>query len=614
MPTTVGENAECTDDLWGMDCWFTKALGHADAKRNLVNAFATAHQSSINRILNVATDEIGAGASIARNLLFDVDTHFQGLQDIDMAEAEMAIQSQENQYIDQAVANTVALIDDLQRGIYSSYAQALNTHLNSRNSEGEDWLDAIDRVGWPVFGLYWFQMTNTSQRIMEAVSMNASYIGDASSFINTYHQLSGDEALSYRLANRYAEYEKRLSAALRNSRLDGNPLIGPQGQAAAEEAIREADNAKVLREIFPMMKNDIMELAGTGSTSPTDTGSALMSQINSMMRGNVFPWIVGSLREDNLVNSLVNAGHKIIVASEVIYLTKLWMESGEDVATFKANEENRYGWATRAVSNTSSFFRNAAQFLANPPAYLTQKAGTELMAMGSDVAEHQMRSTRIGNMLLQIGLDALSYWKYVFFVGLFLAFYLPAMIMIQWLIGLVTWIIYIVEATVVIPLWGLLFVGDMGEKAFAPSTARQGFVHMLSILVYPALMVIGFTIGLKVIDLSSIFFIDFLLIGFMNSTDGYLFGLLSLVFGLLIVGFACYQIIMRVFSIVLELNDRAIGWIGQRMNYGEGNIEGQVRGGFMAVLSKAEMHSRYHGQDNPSKPGKIPGMQQNPKQ
>lgn len=154
MPTTVGENAECTDDLWGgMDCWFTKALGHADAKRNLVNAFATAHQSSINRILNVATDEIGAGgASIARNLLFDVDTHFQGLQDIDMAETEMAIQSQENQYIDQAVANTVALIDDLQRGIYSSYAQALNTHLNSRNSEGEDWLDAIDRVGWPVFG------------------------------------------------------------------------------------------------------------------------------------------------------------------------------------------------------------------------------------------------------------------------------------------------------------------------------------------------------------------------------------------------------------------------------------------------------------------------------
>lgn len=122
-------------------------------------------------------------------------------------------------------------------------------------------------------------------------------------------------------------------------------------------------------------------------------------------------------------------------------------------------------------------------------------------------------------------------------------------------------------------------------------------------------MVIGFTIGLKVIDLSSVFFVDFLLIGFMNVTDGYLFGILSFVFGLFIIGFACYQIIMRVFSIVLELNDRAISWVGQRMSYGEGNVEGQVRGGFMAVLSKAEMNARF-GDNNSAKKAAVMSNQQ----
>jgi conjugal transfer/type IV secretion protein DotA/TraY len=605
----VAAEDSCDDGWWGMSCWLTSSLGYEGARKNLINSFAGAHTSSINAIMNSAMDDLGAGAVVAQQLLFDVNTHFAGLQDSTIAEQEMAIQAQESQYLDDAVINTVALIDDLQRSIYSSYAQSINQHLNTKNNEGEDWLDAIDRVGWPIFGLYWFQMTNTSQRVMESVSLNAHYTGDAGEFLSRFHRISGDTALALRLQQRYAEYERRLSAAIRNTRLDPNPLIGPKGRADAETAIREAENAKVLREIFPMIKNDMIDLAGAGSTTPTDVGGAMFAKLNDISRGHIFPWVIQYLREDSLVNSLVNAGHKIIAISEIFYLVNAWIESGDDVAQAQANESQRYGLVTRSVSGASTFFRNVAQFISSPPAYLTQKAGQELMVVGSDVADHQLRTSRIGNMILTISKDSLTYWKYVFLLGLFLAFYLPAMIMIQWLIGLITWIIYVVEATVVIPLWGLLFVGDMGEKAFAPSTARQGFVHMLSILIYPALMVIGFTIGLKVIDLSSVFFVDFLLIGFMNVTDGYLFGILSFVFGLFIIGFACYQIIMRVFSIVLELNDRAISWVGQRISYGEGNVEGQVRGGFMAVLSKAEMNARF-GDNNSAKKAAVMSSQQ----
>src|SRR5690554_7044353 len=105
------------------------------------------------------------------------------------------------------------------------------------------------------------------------------------------------------------------------------------------------------------------------------------------------------------------------------------------------------------------------------------------------------------------------------FPALFMAFYLPAMIMIQWLTGLVTWLLYIVEATIVIPLWGILFVSDLGQQAWAPQSARQGFVHFLSILIYPSLMVIGFMVAYQVLDLASTFLIDFLLLEIGRATS-----------------------------------------------------------------------------------------------
>jgi hypothetical protein len=105
-------------------------------------------------------------------------------------------------------------------------------------------------------------------------------------------------------------------------------------------------------------------------------------------------------------------------------------------------------------------------------------------------------------------------------------------------------------------------------------------------------MVIGFVFGLKVIDLVSPFIIDFLIIGFLNATDGYAFGLVSFAAGLIILAVAAYQIIIRVFSIVLEFNDRAMGWIGQRAGYGEASGEQGARGGFVGAINEGKMEGR----------------------
>lgn len=585
----------CETGFWGVGCWFGLNADIGDARKNLVNTFSSAHNTAADALLNIALDNQSGASTIAQNLLFDLPVHFAGRQDTDAAQQEIGIQAEESRYIDQAVMQTVELIGEVQGTIYSGYAAALREHMNQENSSQEDWIEVIDRVGWPIFGLYWFQMTNSSQRVMEAVGINAQYSSDAYSYITRFSNDAGDQGLAYRLQLRYAEYERRLAEAIRNTRLDPTPLIKAERQQDADSKIREAQNALEVREFFPMVKNDMLELASSGATNPTGAGQAMMGRINEFMRGSVFPMMISGLREDNIVTSLVNTGHNIISVSEMFYVASVAMRARDKQIDYKSKAAEAVDFSTKTITTAISWGKKIAGWVTAAPAMAAATA-TETAV---DTADHTIRSSWLGNTLLILVGDALSYWKYVFFLGLFLAFYLPAMIMIQWLIGLVTWVIYIVEATIVIPLWGLLFVGDMGEKAFAPSTARQGFVHMLSILVYPALMVIGFAVGLKVIDLGSIFLVDFLMVGFLNSTDGYLFGLLSMVFGLFIIGFACYQIIMRVFSIVLELNDRAMSWIGQRHSYGESNVEGQVRGGFMAVIGKAEMAGR---QKEPGKP------------
>jgi len=177
---------------------------------------------------------------------------------------------------------------------------------------------------------------------------------------------------------------------------------------------------------------------------------------------------------------------------------------------------------------------------------------------------------------------------YLFFLGLFLAFYLPAVVMVQWIIGLVQWMIYVIEATVVIPLWAILFASDMGQKAFAPQTAQQGLIHLVSILFYPALMVIGFTIGIKVLDVLGTFIIDYIMIGFLGMTANYSFGIVSTLVGVTLVGVVAYQVIMRIFSGMLELNDRAISWIGNRATFGENSGEQAARSAFVALAGRGE--------------------------
>lgn len=548
------------------------------AKEQAINTFSTAHNTAAKAFQNEALNGT-ASTTIAETLLWDMDEYFAGKTDADVAEQYSQLQAQELTQVQKATDQTMKLIDTMQSNVYSAYSQAINKFSTVRSEKtGDNFLDTVDRVGWPMLGLYWMQYTNFSKQVMDSVSVQTVYTGDMEEFIRAYVAMVGDKELGARLKARIDLYHTLLAREIQNSRFDSNPA----GMADADEPLNtktfeSAKDALEIREAFPLMRDEILANAGNGSMNPENIFQSLEQSINSVTRGYIFPYVLAPLREDNLVNALVNTGHNILTVSEIIYTANVFGRAWEKVAGQKAGD---------AEGEESGFMDKAMNFVKNPAASIAGWIGSVL-------------GFAWAAFWIVMG-DFAQFWFYVFLLGLFLAFYVPAMIMIQWLIGLVTWIIYIVEATIIIPLWGLLFTTDMGQKAFAPQTAQQGFLHLLSILVYPSLMTIGFVIGLKVIDLISTFLVEFLLIGVMNTTDGYVFGLLSMIAGLFIIGLACYQIIVRVFSLVLELNDRAMSWLGNRTGYGEGQIEGQVRGGVNAVIGKVEIGKRVAGgQGNP---------------
>lgn len=583
---------------YGPLCLAASDTSLKDMRQSAIDTFASAHSSASSKFM--AEAQGNAGVEIAESILWDMDLYFEGKTDTGKAEDYVNEQINEKAKIDDAVQKTITLIDRMQNDVYGAYTDSLRQFKASTNNQGNDFIDTVKQVGWPIFGLYWFQYTSFSQKVMDSVSIQTFYTGETERFLQMFSASVDDPVLAQRLQSRIDAYTARLANALQNTRFD--PAPGSDSSAAVststtmsvDAAMKSSTDALDIREAFPAIKAELIANAKLGAITPDNVYETIQQSINTVMRGTIFPMLVSPLRQDNLVNALVNTGHNILTVSETVYISKLLWTG------VKAGLGPRGPAQPPEAEESESLFSKALSFFPNPLSGLVN-AGKKIVGFAEGVLRGVLA---VGAKVMS---DFAGLWFYIFLAGLFLAFYIPAMIMIQWLVGLVTWMIYIVEATVVIPLWGLLFTADMGQRAFAPQTAQQGFVHLLSILVYPSLMVIGFVMGLKIIDLTSTFLVDFLIIGLLNSTDGYTFGILSLASGLIILGLACYQILTRIFSLTLELNDRAMSWVGNRQGYGEGNVEQQTRGGVVAAIGKVEMKGRSPGKD-PANGGQLSGQ------
>ncbi|ONF42489.1 hypothetical protein BTO32_14845 [Marinobacter lutaoensis] len=583
QPAPDGSGGQCAG---GILCGEEDVTRNED-KRVVAQAFQGAHEQLESLFVDRAVNGSGRIGAAVDYLTWDVDLYFEALTDPDKMEAYHQSQYLEEQQIERAALAIKQEIDRLQSDVVRAYMTAID-QLRSRNqSTGDSFQDAVMRTGWTVLGLYWFQQNVYNSAVLDSVNFNATARIGVGEIIRSLEAATGDAEFANRMANRLTEYRRAVNRKIMNTRLDPNPLqYAASGYSATSNtiALDEKIRASQMREELPTYLESLLDSGAQNQGAVLGDGDSFGPDVvtSTLFRDWIFPSVVGTMIDKNLMTSLVNTGHNLIAIAGTFYSIELMARSTSKWAENKASQ---------------GFFNKVTSFFLNP---IDSAAGEAISPFAT---------SWIGFFLVELLNDIKPVFLYLFLLGLFLAFYLPAVIMIQWLIGLIQWLIYVIEAVVVIPLWSVLFASDMGQKAFAPQTAQQGLIHLLSILFYPTLMIIGFTIGIKVLDLAGIFLIDYILIGFFGITSGYTFGPVSTVAGLTILAIIVYQVIMRIFSGMLELNDRAINWIGQRQTFGENSVEQAVRSGVVGIIQRTEGIAQKNGQRR-DRPGtnKAPGV------
>lgn len=173
-------------------------------------------------------------------------------------------------------------------------------------------------------------------------------------------------------------------------------------------------------------------------------------------------------------------------------------------------------------------------------------------------------------------------------VGAVLAFYLPAIPFILWIMAVVGWFIQVFEAFVAAPLWAAAHAVPEGEGV-AGQHGKQGYMLFLAILMKPALMVFGFFLSYELIIIVGKLIGDLFGIFATGLMAGYTSGpvttiaLLALVAGLFVAAGH------KVFGLITWLPDNVLRWVGQMVqNMGEAESESRTRAIFGAVGGKTE--------------------------
>lgn len=197
-------------------------------------------------------------------------------------------------------------------------------------------------------------------------------------------------------------------------------------------------------------------------------------------------------------------------------------------------------------------------------------------------------------------------------VGFTLAVVLPAIPLIQWLAGVISWMLFYTECLLVSPMW-LAAHGTAEKEGWGSEHTRQGYMLMIGLYLNPILRVAGFSaIFLCMKPVGTLVSIMF---DYMNGVviTGFMFLFITLG-SLVLCAVFCYSAFVRIFSLPSELFERGLRWIngGQEVT-GDSESERTTRSYVAAFSSKGEATAQMAGRNfMPGGPG-MPGAPGSPK-
>jgi conjugal transfer/type IV secretion protein DotA/TraY len=195
---------------------------------------------------------------------------------------------------------------------------------------------------------------------------------------------------------------------------------------------------------------------------------------------------------------------------------------------------------------------------------------------GFDLAKAiQIASMYLAPFLLALSLPLLCF-------GALLAYLLPAVPFVVWTLGVIAWMILILEALVAVPIWGILHASPEGD-GFLPGTVRNGYLLLLDLFVRPALMVIGFFAGFVVLEALALLIDQGFSVMVAGVTAGHLTGIVGFIALLGVLAGLLTTAAWKSFHLVIWFPEHVLRWIGHSGS--PMSTEGESRGSHATVVA-----------------------------
>ena len=192
-------------------------------------------------------------------------------------------------------------------------------------------------------------------------------------------------------------------------------------------------------------------------------------------------------------------------------------------------------------------------------------------------------------------------------IGVTLSFVIPMLPFMYWILGVAGYFLLVAEAVVAVTLWALMHFRLDGE-GISGDAGRQGWLMLLALLLTPALMIVGYMLGIVVFRVVA----GLLDIG-MHYAMSALVNASPIVgiFGLIATGFlfvlSHMVIIEKSFSLISEFPDRILKWIGASAGIGDGAAERRFRSSSSLASSSVAAATRQLGHQSRRGVSMAPG-------
>ncbi len=436
----------------------------------------------------------------------------------------------ENDYLksDGSVQTAAERYVSLTRAFNSKTASILATTVNqiSADNAGVSWVEETKDSGWPALGTVFWQNIVTQQRIN----------GLAKSLTISYHQPEVDN--DFDKDERFIEMSMRVRGLSKFANNIPRPLQNMEGA-------------------------NLVAISNAGQDGTADGLKKLIVNASQAIGRSL---VIGDLNSD-LVVTLQNSGSQITTFSEAAWTAIVFAQANAQAIAKAADRviEGVKNGVSR-IPIVGSIFSSAASVIGGAGTYATEVASGTVKGMGD---------------LIKLLLVP------IMIAGVTLAVVLPAIPLMLWFFGVVSWMLFFIECLIVSPIW-LSAHGAAERDGWGSEHTRQGYMLMIGLFIGPAFRVVGFLLiilALRPINLLVGWFFSYVHGVLITSWISPLIIAASL---LLCCAFA-YTILVRAFSLPNELFEKCLRWVngGQEVT-GERDSEGGTRGTLAGGLVKAE--------------------------